>query len=416
MQAVILAAGKSSRFYPFSSFGHKSMLPLFGKPLLQHTLESLKKAKFNKVVIVVGKDSDIPQKIENVPGLVISFVVQEEKLGMGHALSQAEHLLDETFFLLSAYHMDVDDFAHDMQKKQKDHKQVILLAKEDTNLEKYGVLHVENDRVISVTEKPEEIDGKRLRLIGIYLLNKTFLQTLNNLPVEEYHFEKALDEYARSGNISFVKTDLPLVTLKHSWDILTVKDYLLSKIKKTISSKAHISKSAIIQGEVIISDNVIILEGACIKGPCFLGENVVVGNNAILRNGVIAEENVVIGATMEVKNSVLMKNVTTHTGFIGDSVIGSYSRLAAGFCSANVRFDRGEISTLVSDLLVNTHRTHVGVIIGEHVDTGINVATMPGVMIGNHATIGPGTMVMENVEDSMRMYTKFETIKKKKNE
>lgn len=414
MQAVILAAGKSQRFYPFASLAHKSMLHLLGKPLLQHTLESLKKAKFDEVIIVVAPNSTIEQELEKVPGLSVKFVVQQESLGMGHALLQTEEFLQETFFLLSGYHMDIADFADRMRKMQKKKDDVVLLAKTDSIAERYGVLETEHERVLSVTEKPDAKEENVLRVIGIYLLNKTLLQTLKKLPIEHYHFEKALDAYAKTEKVSVVKATTPSITLKHSWDILTVKDYLLSKIKRSVSPKATIAKNAIIEGEVVISDGVKVLEGACIKGPCFLGENVVVGNNAILRNGVIVENSSVVGATMELKNSVLMHDVTTHTGFIGDSIVGSYSRLAAGFCSANVRFDRRFITSKVRDAEINTYKTHIGAILGEYVDTGINVSTMPGINIGNNVTIGPGTMVMENIEDNNLVYSKYQTVVKKK--
>ncbi|HYK08003.1 MAG TPA: sugar phosphate nucleotidyltransferase [Candidatus Eisenbacteria bacterium] len=414
MQAVILVAGQSRRFYPYTSYGHKSMVPLMGKPLLQHTLESLKEAKIANVVIVVGKDSMIPERLEKISGLHVTFVEQNESLGMGNALLQAESVLEESFFLLSGYHLEVADFTKDLLKKQKNKDDVVLLAKEDSILERYGVLKVEGDTVLSLTERPTVTEGAQLRVVSIYLLNKTFLHTLKGIPTEQYHFEKALDTYAKNNSVRFVKTDSLTITLKHSWDLLTVKEYLLSKMKRSISSKASVAKSAIIEGNVFIADNVKILEGACIKGPCFLGQGVVVGNNAILRNGVVAEEQAVIGANLEVKNTILMQHATTHNGFIGDSVVGQYTRLAGGFYSANVRFDRGDIVAKVRDESINTHKKHIGVMVGEYVDTGVGVTTMPGVSIGNHVTIGPSTMISENVEDNTLIYAKFQTVVKKK--
>jgi len=416
MQAVILVAGQSKRFYPYTSYGHKSMVPVMGKPLLQHTLESLKKANIQSVVIVVGKESNIPEQLKEVSGLSVTFITQEEALGMGDALTKAESILEERFFLLSGYHLDIVDFAKDMIRMQKSAQDVVLLAKEDTILERYGVLEVEGDRVRSLIERPEAMEGTKLRVVSMYLLNKTFLQTLHDIPTEHYHFEKALDAYAKNNVVRFVKTDLPTITLKHSWDLLTVKDYLLSKIKRSVSSKAKIAKSVIIEGNVHVADGVKILEGACIKGPCFLGQRVIVGNNAIVRGGVVAEEDVVIGAQLEVKNSFLMKGTTTHSGFMGDSVVGMYTRLAGAFYSANVRFDRGEIMAKVRDEQVNTHRKHIGAMIGEYVNTGVGVTTMPGVSIGNHVTIGPSTMITENIEDNTLMYAKFQTTVKKKHE
>src|SRR5258706_6650785 len=220
MQAVILVAGQSKRFYPFTSYPHKSMVELLGKPLLQHTLESLQKVHFSSVVIVVGKDSLIPEMLEKVSGLSVTYVVQESPLGMGEALLQAEEHLEESFFLLSGYHVEIADFAKDMQKKQENSRNVVLLAKEDNALERYGILEVEGDSVKSVVERPEKITGKALRVVSIYLLKKTFIQTLKSLPIEQYHFEKALDSYAKSGHVTFLQTQLPTITLKHSWDLL----------------------------------------------------------------------------------------------------------------------------------------------------------------------------------------------------
>lgn len=390
------------------------MVSLMGKPLLQHTLEALRHAKFSHVIIVIAKDSLIPQQLKDIPGLSVAYVVQNKPLGMGHALLQVEKRLEETFFLLSGYHVDIADFSRDMMKMQDAKEKIVLLAKDDTFLEQYGVLETDGDKVLSVVERPKKSGKMGLRVVGMYLLNKTFMQTLRALPLEHYHFEKALDTYAKLGHIVYCKTEKPTITLKYGWDLLQVKDYLLSKIKRSISPKSYIAKNAIIEGNVVVSDNVRILEGTCIKGPCFLGENVIIGNNAILRNGVVIESLSVVGATMEVKNSLLMTKTTTHTGFIGDSIIGAYSRLAAGFCSANVRFDRKEVVAKVKESKRDTQRIHMGAVVGEYVDTGINVSTMPGITIGNHVTIGPGTTVMENVDDGVVIYTKFNTVIKKK--
>jgi len=68
-----------------------------------------------------------------------------------------------------------------------------------------------------------------------------------------------------------------------------------------------------------------------------------VGNNALVRDKVVAEENAVIGSYMEMKNTVMMQGATTHTGFIGDSVIGSNSKIGAEICTTNVRLDRQTI-------------------------------------------------------------------------
>lgn len=417
MQAVILAAGKSERFYPFSNYSHKSMVKLLGKSILSHTLESLAKTDVKKVVIVTKKGSDVGKIIGNGKkyGLTIDYVVQEEPTGMGDALLAAKDILEDQFFLLSPHHMDIEEFAKDMvSKKSKDN--IVVLVKKDIDVSKYGVVELEGNSVISLTEKPENTQGEKHRLISIYLLDKSFVNALSQIPSSQYHFETALSEYALRNKVKAVETPKSALTYKYSWDLFNIKDYLLTKIKKYISQKAIISASSVIEGDVYVEDNVKIMEGAVIKGPCYLGKNVVVGNNAIVRDGVAAEENSVIGAQMEIKNTLLMDFATTHSGFIGDSIIGKNTKIAGAVCTANARLDRKEIQIEVKGKKTGTGKNHLGVIIGENVNVGVRVTFMPGSMVGNFVVVGPSTTVMENLADNTLYYTKFETVKKSTNE
>ena len=120
MQAVILAAGQSSRFYPFTNIAHKSLITVMGKTLLEHTLIAIKKSGIDEIVIVVAKNSPIPEIIGNGKrlGIQLTYVTQPEALGMGDAVLQADTYIHDEFVLLNAYHVDIDSFFHDMEKKK----------------------------------------------------------------------------------------------------------------------------------------------------------------------------------------------------------------------------------------------------------------------------------------------------------
>ena len=122
------------------------------------------------------------------------------------------------------------------------------------------------------------------------------------------------------------------------------------------------------------------------------------------------EENAIVGANMEIKNSLIMENSTTHSGYIGDSIIGRNCKIAAGFYSANVRLDREFIKSLVKEENVDTGLKYFGAIFGEGTEIGIRASTMPGVIIGRNAVIGPSTVVMQNVPDHTKYYTKFKSV------
>ncbi|MFB6215539.1 MAG: NTP transferase domain-containing protein, partial [Candidatus Aenigmatarchaeota archaeon] len=82
MKAVILAAGESSRFKPLSQNRHKALMSALGKPLIEHTIDELRSAGVDEVIVVQGPEEEIAKEIN---GKADHYVVQNEPKGMGHA-------------------------------------------------------------------------------------------------------------------------------------------------------------------------------------------------------------------------------------------------------------------------------------------------------------------------------------------
>lgn len=417
MQAILLAAGRSSRLYPFGQDTHKSMIIMLGKPLIAHTIEGLKSAGITNIIVVEnanGRIRDYLGEGKNL-GVSIRYVVQEEPLGMGNGLLLAKEFLTEDFIALHGYHVDAQDMVKALIAKKTKSGQAVLLAKKRLDTWAQGVLTVKGDQVLDIVEKPKK--GKEpssLCVVGVYAFSPSFLKTIEKTKPDQYQLEDAIAKAASQSLVTYVETKATTVSLKYPWDLLNVKNFLLSKIKTKVAKNATIAKSAEILGKVIIEEGAKIIEGARIKGPAYIGKNVVVGDNALLRNGVDVEENSVIGSYMEVKNSLIMKNTKTHSGFIGDSVIGENSRIGTGFTTANVRLDRDTVKAFVNNEKVDTNLKSVGAMIGSNVTIGIKASTMPGVIIGNNATIGPSTVVMKNVSENVLYVTKFQEIVEEK--
>lgn len=416
MQAVILAAGQSNRFYPFTNVSHKSLTVIMGKTLIEHTILAIKRSGIKDIIVVTGKENHVEMVIGNGKniGVNIKYVIQPEPLGMGDALLRAKHLIKSDFFLTNANHVEFHEFAPQMIKKSRKKNDIVLLGRKEESTGVYGCMVVEGDKVTGFIEKPSEFLQSSLRHIGIYLFSEMFLEILEKTPLEHYHLERAIDTYAHQGNVRYIETNKETLTLKYAWDLLGIKDYLLKNIQKHISRRAEVSEYAMIIGNVFIEDGAKILEGACIKGPCYIGKNTYVGNNALLRNGVCLEEGAIAGSNAELKNCLIMQNSHTHFGFIGDSVIGRDCRIGGGFCTANQRLDRTNVSLEIKSKKINSSRKYLGVLMGDNVKIGAHVVTMPGVIIGNNSFIGPSTTVMKNVPDNAKYYTKFEQILKEK--
>src|SRR5699024_534984 len=85
--AIILAAGKGTRM---KSKLHKMLHSVVGRPMIQHVIEQLQSIQLDEMATVVGHGAEeVTKKI----GHESKFVTQEEQLGTGHAVLQAETLL-----------------------------------------------------------------------------------------------------------------------------------------------------------------------------------------------------------------------------------------------------------------------------------------------------------------------------------
>lgn len=415
MQAVVLAAGRSSRFYPYNA-QNKSFVKICGKTILEHTLSSIKDSGIKNVLVVVSDKEFAKKNLSDSikKDLEIVFIEQKEALGQGDALLKCRNQIEDDFYLLHGTHVDFNEFYPEMEGKNKG--EVLLLARNEEKTGKYGVLKVEGDRVLDLVEKPKD-ETSGLRVIGIYLLSKSFLESLEEVPPKHYSLEDAIAQFCETHSVYFVQTDKESVSLKYPWDLLKLKDYLLGTFTPNISDKAVVSQNSIVDKETIIEDGAKILEGAVIKGKVYIGKNSVIGTNVLLRNGSVIGDNCVIGAFTEIKNTIVMDGTKIHSGFVGDSILGENNRIAADFSSANRRLDKKNIKIKIGDQELDTGISSFGLITGDNVSIGIKAATMPGIVIGNNVVVGPRTTVMKNLDDNTKFYTEFkETVEKKINE
>lgn len=413
MQAVILAAGESSRFWPLNT-AHKSLVRIMGKSLLEWTIESVRKAGIEDITIIENPNREIEKQLASEN---LSFVVQPEAKGMGNAILHAENLLKEHFLVLNPNFMDADYFINLMIEKQNQkNSNMVLLGKETDRPWVYGMLELEGDVAKNLIEKPEKgKEPSNIKVVGIYLLPLNFLDYYKKVSEHMYSYEDALRLFMQKNKVHVVKTDKDTPSLKYPWELLEATKIMLSeKLKgQEIADTAEIARNVVIEGNVHIGENTKVFENAVIKGSCYIGNNCVIGTNAVIRENVNIEDNCVIGANCEIARSIIQEGTHVHSQYVADSVIGKNSRIGAGFITANRRLDRGDIKTAVKGENVNSGLTSFGVIIGDNTNIGIGVKTMPGVMIGSNCVIGPGSVVFENIENNTRFYTKFENVIKK---
>jgi UDP-N-acetylglucosamine diphosphorylase/glucosamine-1-phosphate N-acetyltransferase len=419
MQAVILAAGESSRFWPLNQ-KHKSLIKIMGRPLIWYTIEGLKQVGTNDLVIVQGPKRDVEEELKNYNlGLNTHYVIQKTPKGMGDAIFQAKDFLKEQFFISNAERIDGGRYAEFLFGKQKSSgANLVLFGIQTDKPWIFGIADLDGDKVKNIIEKPEKgKEPSNIRVIGTYLLPKNFLDYYKRVSERQYAFEDALSLYIKENDVRIVITQMEVPSLKYPWDLFGTSRLLMEKfLENKIAKTAKISKNVVIEGNVYIGENTKVFEGAVIKGPCYIGNNCVIGNNSLIREYVNLENNVLIGAFSEVTRSIFQEDVHTHSGYFGDSILGKGCKVGAGTITANVRIDRGEIivkSKIKNQISkINTGLTSLGAIMGENTKTGIHCSLMPGVLIGSNCQIGPNSVIFENLEDDTTFSTEFKGIKK----
>lgn len=403
MQAVIIAAGESSRFWPLN-IAHKSASSLLGKPLAYWTIKGFVENGIKDIVVVCSKGSLLPEILqqENDLGISLRFAFQEEPIGTGNALWQAKDFVKEEFFVSWPNKVISKDWAKKMLQQKKQDKVVAVLAGAKTATPwDYGVARMEGERIKEIIENPER--GKEpsdIKVTGFYLFEPDFFSYYEKLPQHhEADLIEAINMYlkAKSGSLVVFEKEVP--ALKYSWELFVMQDILFASeyFKPGIHSKAVIEKNVVINEDVAIGENTVIKANTVIEGPCFIGENCEIGYNNVIRGPVNIERNVKTGSFCEIKHSVIQEGTHVHSGYVGDSLIGKNCRIGSGFVSANRRFDRQNIFVMVKGKKVDSGLTSLGTAIGDNTHFGIQSGTMPGTLVGSDCVISPGVILFQNV-------------------
>ena len=185
MKAVILAAGIGKRLQPITLEYPKAMVTVKGKPILQKIIEDLKDCGITDIIIVVGY---LKERIEqhfgdgSRFGVHISYAVQREQLGTGHAVMQAEHFFSpsDKDFILMFGDCWVDKGSIKRIMSARPGIGVLGAARVD-HPERFGVIEPDGQRIRNVIEKPKDPPSD-LVVSGVFRLPTTIFKALHTIP------------------------------------------------------------------------------------------------------------------------------------------------------------------------------------------------------------------------------------------
>ncbi|MEM4655061.1 MAG: nucleotidyltransferase family protein [Thermosphaera sp.] len=158
MLAAILAGGYGKRLRPFTNDVPKPMVQIGDKPLIDWQIEWLKKHGFNEIILLVGYKKE--KMIEYVGsgskyGIRVTYVVEDEPLGTGGAVKNAEHILSRANVFLVVNGDIITNLDPTRLIEKLDSTPGLLGVIASIPLPSpYGVLEINGDRVLGFAEKP----------------------------------------------------------------------------------------------------------------------------------------------------------------------------------------------------------------------------------------------------------------------
>ncbi len=330
MKIIVPMAGMGKRMRPHTLTTAKPLIPVGGKPIVQHLMEDIIRMcndKVEEIAYVVGHFGEEVErnliKIAESLGAKGTIYYQDEPLGTAHAILCAEPSLSGRMVIAFAdtlfraeFHMPEDCDG-------------VIWVKQIEDPRQFGVVKVTKDDVITdFVEKPKEFISD-LAIIGIYYVNdgnnlKKELQYLidNNIKDKgEYQLTNALENMKNKGlRLKAGKVD--------EWLDCGNKDATVYTNKRVLEIKypaSHISPSAQLKNSVVvhpcfIADDVI-LENTVVGPHVSVGAKTVI-KSTVVTNSIIQTNNVISDAT--ITNS-LIGNFVNYKGKADDLSIGDYS-------------------------------------------------------------------------------------------
>ena len=328
MKAVVLCAGEGTRMKPFTFSKPKQMLPIANKPVIHFALENLKMMGIEDVGIVVnGKNLEyFMRELGNGEkfGLNLSYIVQEEPLGLAHAVKSAEDFVKkEEFVLYLGDNLIKTDLGKLIEKFERERPSSLILVDRVDDPSRFGVVVMDekNEKVVKLVEKPKEFISD-LAIIGMYIFDERIFDAIERIRPSargEYEITDAIGKLIEMDlKVGIVKLDGWWMDIGSPGDLLKANERILKENEKKFKVRASVVKTRTF-GEIDVPENSHI-EGSILEGPVVVGENVrivgsKVGPNVSLGDGVNVE-----GSVLE--NSIVMRDSRIENTILMNSVIG----------------------------------------------------------------------------------------------
>lgn len=387
--------------HPLTSTKPKVMLPIANKPLLEWNLLHAKEIGIREFLFVVSYKSEKVRSYFRDGSdwdVSISYVNQGKPLGTGHAVGVVAPFVDDVLVFCG----DTVFSTKDMRKLTKYRNCMGLFTVEDPT--QYGVVETHRENVAQIHEKMQCPLSNVINTGGYHFSHDifTYIEQLSPSVRREYELTDAINQMAQDHKIHAVTMNY-WFDVCYPWDLLGAQQHIMES--ESCSQALPVEEHVTIKGSVSIGASTILRSGSYIEGPVYIGSNCRIGPNCYIRPYTSIGDRCHVGNACEVKNSIIMNDTNIpHQNYVGDSILGEGCNLGAGTKIANLRFDKQPITVTHRGISLHTQLKKLGVIMGDHVETGINAMINTGSIVGDSVFIGPGALVSGEILSKARVY------------
>ncbi|MBH0231841.1 bifunctional UDP-N-acetylglucosamine diphosphorylase/glucosamine-1-phosphate N-acetyltransferase GlmU [Halobacillus yeomjeoni] len=412
--AVVLAAGQGTRM---KSKLYKVLHPVCGKPMVQHVVDQLNTLNLSELITVVGFGAE---KVQDQLGEDSHYVVQEEQLGTGHAVLQAEDILADKDGTTVVVCGDTPLLTSETLQKLLDHhdqqnaKATILTAHAEDPTGYGRVIRGGNgqvERIVEQKDASEEEQAIQEINTGTYCFdNKMLFDALKNVSNDNVQ-----GEYYLPDVVEILKDQNEVISAYQTPDFaesLGVNDRVaLSKAERLMKQRInenHMRNGVTIVDpdqtyigpDVKIGKDVVIYPGCSITGDTTIEDDAILGPHTTIENCLVGAESVVkqsvavdssigervqigpfahirpqssLGNDVKVGNFVEVKKASfgngskaSHLSYIGDAQVGKDVNIGCGTITVNYDGQNKHLTTIEDDAFIGCNSNLIApVTVGE---------------------------------------------------
>jgi glucose-1-phosphate thymidylyltransferase len=330
LKGLILSGGKGTRLRPITYTSAKQLVPVANKPVLFYGIEAMARAGIDEVGIIIAPETgdEIRAAVGEGErfGVSITYIVQDEPLGLAHAVLTAEPFLGAAPFVMylgdNLLQGGIEDLVAAFRSSRPD---ALILLTPVPDPEQYGVAELDDECVVRLVEKPAQ-PKTDLALVGVYMFTDCVHAAARAIAPSgrgELEITDAIQHLVDEG----MRVEPHIV---QGWwkdtgrlgDMLAANRLVLDTIQSRVEGELIDSQ---VDGRVIIESGAR-LERSTVRGPaiigagarltdCYIGPYTAIGEGCEIRNAEVEHSILLAGASVHdlagrMESSLLGRNVT----------------------------------------------------------------------------------------------------------